>query len=187
MSVPFIEVGLHAGYEVLKRRQCSPRRVVPGSVAILQWYLDLLKNILTIDDCPPIIARVLPGGEDDPKEQQDHLACTFPWTSPPHLGDHLLRNILACRPARLLCPWWHWAGSQNEKLPEAWTWHRCLLESNTLSMTPSVDLAFMPDSQSKYKCNWHLLQDWYVHNEKGRLPFPSKIVSQCEEIIIRKN
>ena len=36
MSVPFIEVGLHAGYEVLKRRQCSPRRVVPGSVAILQ-------------------------------------------------------------------------------------------------------------------------------------------------------
>ena len=35
MSVPFIEVGLHAGYEVLKRRQCSPRRVAPGSVAIL--------------------------------------------------------------------------------------------------------------------------------------------------------
>ena len=42
MSVPFIEVGLHAGYAVLKRRQCSPRRVAPGSVAILKGYLDSL-------------------------------------------------------------------------------------------------------------------------------------------------
>ena len=31
MSVPFIEVGLHAGYEVVKRRLGSPRRVAPGS------------------------------------------------------------------------------------------------------------------------------------------------------------
>ena len=32
MSVPFIEVGLHAGYEVGKHCLCSPRRVSPGVV-----------------------------------------------------------------------------------------------------------------------------------------------------------
>ena len=31
MSVPFIEVGLHAGYELLKSRLCSRPRVSPGS------------------------------------------------------------------------------------------------------------------------------------------------------------
>ena len=32
MSVPFIEVGLHAGYEVVKHCLCSPRTVSPGVV-----------------------------------------------------------------------------------------------------------------------------------------------------------
>ena len=36
MSVPFIEVGLHAGYELLKHSLYSPRRVLPGSSGVVK-------------------------------------------------------------------------------------------------------------------------------------------------------
>ena len=42
MSVPFIEVGLHAGYEVLKHR---PRRVSPGSGVVKRSSLPLWVNL----------------------------------------------------------------------------------------------------------------------------------------------
>ena len=47
MSVPFIEVGLHAGYEVVKHCLCSPRRVSPGVVKTTQRRsLPLWVNLL---------------------------------------------------------------------------------------------------------------------------------------------
>ena len=63
MSVPFIEVGLHAGYELLKHRLSSPQRVSPGSSAVLKttqrsslplWanlFLQLVIPILAIIFC----------------------------------------------------------------------------------------------------------------------------------------